>query len=624
MPTAPLRTGRVFDFINGKNDYVFSNEFQHVLGSSSKLFIVMNVGNGRVGKSTRLNQLIRRDIYAEEPFESYGGSAPVTMEFQFYGPMKLRELCEIHQLTVSVNPDDDVLLIDCEGLNSLGQTTPGLKNAMFALAQITNLVVLVMKEIVNQENLESVRSLLALTRVFTHEIQNFATGTVILERDVGVACSRSTSFDEKNRVRIEADRVRKSQVLNLLNNGNTILTDQTFALFGQPQFDTPELYWNSMNDFLTFVHSVASRHRQIPGSTLIALFEKAKSSFKAIPGLNQPLISMKQIHDEFVEVRLCEAERITIAKIDEVVISPIQRLSKTDIQRGPNSGFVAERESELIRLFESKSKELYQNAPSINPMSFKKHKDDITAQIRSRADKAYLDRVVREILPDELRSILNSLKTRLNQAASNISPQSVMNYSFSQMRSQYRSMVDQECNQMISRLGGAVRGTSEYSSGLSQLQGDIETAVNAIETTKRNEHQAWQRRENERIAREQREREERERERLAREAEEYRERLRQEEAARQRRIAEEAEREQRRLAEQRRIQAENLQRLERLRREEEAARLAREQQVAQERAEAAQRERDRQAAIAREEARRREMEAEWERRRRESDGCLLL
>jgi hypothetical protein len=117
----------------------------------------------------------------------------------------------------------------------------------------------------NQDNLQPVRSLLALTRVFTHEIQNFATGTVILERDVGVACPRSTSFDQMNQMRIEADRARKSEVLNLLNNGNPILNEQTFAIFGKPQFDTPELYWNSMNDFLTFVRSVASRHRQIPG-----------------------------------------------------------------------------------------------------------------------------------------------------------------------------------------------------------------------------------------------------------------------------------------------------------------------------------------------------------------------
>jgi septin family protein len=114
LPDAPLCTGRVFDFNNGKDDYALSNEFQHAYSSSNKRFVLMCIGNGRVGKSTRLNQLISRVLKAEEPFESFGGSAPVTMEFQFYGPMKWRELSQIHHLNVSVNPDEDVLLIDCD------------------------------------------------------------------------------------------------------------------------------------------------------------------------------------------------------------------------------------------------------------------------------------------------------------------------------------------------------------------------------------------------------------------------------------------------------------------------------------------------------------------------------
>jgi hypothetical protein len=342
----------------------------------------------------------------------------------------------------------------------------------------------------------------------------------------------------------------------------------------------------------------------------MALFEKAKSSFKAIPGLDQPFISMKQILDEFVEVRLCEAERITIAKIDELVVSPIQRLSKTDIQRGPNSGFVVQCESELIRLFESKSNELYRNASSINPTCCEFHKANIKGQIRSRADKAYLDRVVREILPDERRTVLHLIKTRLNQAASNISPQFALNYSFSQMKSQYQSMGEQEFKQKLRHFGDPVSGTSEYQNELSQLQRDIQNEVSTIETKKRNEHNEWQRKEKER---QEREREERERQRLARE----------------RLIAEAGERErqaqQRRLEEQQRKEEENQRTWERLREQEAAVQRAREEEIRLQRRREEQAACEREQTRVREAARRREMEAALEQQRRYQDSdCLLL
>jgi ribosome biogenesis GTPase A len=105
----------------------------------------MFVGNGRTGKSTRLNQLLSHKRKATVQFEAASGPNPITMKSQYIGPFKFRDLSKIHGLDLQVEADPDIFLIDCEGLQSLGKTTAVLKQAIFSLSQIVSMTVLVMQ-----------------------------------------------------------------------------------------------------------------------------------------------------------------------------------------------------------------------------------------------------------------------------------------------------------------------------------------------------------------------------------------------------------------------------------------------------------------------------------------------
>jgi septin family protein len=162
----------VFEYSRDETDFWPSKQFSADLMASHYPFIIMFVGNSRVGKSAHLNQLLLHKLKSDIPFEAFSGADPVTMKFQYLGPWKFRQLSQIHSIDLHVTSDPDIFLIDCEGLHSLGKTTAVLKQATFSLSQMVSMTVLVMKEQVNHENIENVRSLFVLSHAFSRQRWN--------------------------------------------------------------------------------------------------------------------------------------------------------------------------------------------------------------------------------------------------------------------------------------------------------------------------------------------------------------------------------------------------------------------------------------------------------------------
>jgi hypothetical protein len=120
---------------------------------------------------------------------------PVTKRFQYFGPFKFDHRSQIHGIPLSVPCDPDLFLIDCEGLHSLSSTTAFLKQATFALSQMVSMTVLVMKDMVNHENIENVRSMFVLSHPFSRHLRGFSIGTTICDaRCWDFMSSRKDSF----------------------------------------------------------------------------------------------------------------------------------------------------------------------------------------------------------------------------------------------------------------------------------------------------------------------------------------------------------------------------------------------------------------------------------------------
>jgi hypothetical protein len=147
---------QVFDFT--QQPFEIHPDFIQLLERSSNAFIVLFVGHSRVGKSRRLNQLLNKNVNAEEPFKSSAGLDPVTKCCNVCNSIQLSELAQLHNITFLSQNDQDIFFIDSEGLASFDEETLGLRRSLFALTQISSVIVMVMKEQLNKANIKEVRS----------------------------------------------------------------------------------------------------------------------------------------------------------------------------------------------------------------------------------------------------------------------------------------------------------------------------------------------------------------------------------------------------------------------------------------------------------------------------------
>jgi hypothetical protein len=280
-----MKLKHVFDFSQQQDDFALSTDFVNDIQNSQNPFIIAVIGNARVGKSERLNQILTRQLKQSVPFKSANGTEPVTSQFQYCGPIKFALLSRIHNINLDVPSNPDLFFVDCEGLHSFGKTTPGLKKATFALTQMARVTVLVMKDQVNYDNLTSVISIFTLTHAFSRAIPRSSTGTAIMIREVGVRVDDEfATISVKDQIRRQADIEQRRHVQAVLNEGNESgngsgigtgfvhFCDEDLLVLAQPERDIEsDLYWKSIEDLLKFIKSISNRRSVIPGSVLTEL-----------------------------------------------------------------------------------------------------------------------------------------------------------------------------------------------------------------------------------------------------------------------------------------------------------------------------------------------------------------
>jgi hypothetical protein len=299
----PVRVQEVFTFGADQSDFELSPEFRQALEKSPNPLVVTILGNSRVGKTERLNQLVTRTLLGKGPFLSNEGAEPVTKTFQFCGPIQFAELARLHKLDLTSEMDPDIFLIDCEGLHSLAATRPGLKRATFALAQISTLPVLVVHGMLNHDNISSARSLFVLSQAFIPDALRLRVGTVCMMRDVGVR-GGSGDVAVRDRGRQEQDRQQTDRVISVLNDNRLRFDSRNFQVLAQPTFEDQELYWKSIDDFLVFMRYQADTRKRIPGAFLCGLFDTAKPAITKMSDFETSNIPLEAIIDSHIRYKL--------------------------------------------------------------------------------------------------------------------------------------------------------------------------------------------------------------------------------------------------------------------------------------------------------------------------------
>jgi hypothetical protein len=179
-------------------------------------------------------------------FLSAGGTSPITRIFQACDPLKFKQFEKLHQMKFKDSKNVDLFLIDCEGLNVTEHDKNRiskdeeekrvlLRKAMFVLFQLSNLIILVMREMITFENIDNFHSLFGVLKLIRGRINQFESESIIMMRDIDIAFE-SENFNEVNQKRRRKDLRYKSDIISLLNDRKVDFTEKNPYFFVSTRF----------------------------------------------------------------------------------------------------------------------------------------------------------------------------------------------------------------------------------------------------------------------------------------------------------------------------------------------------------------------------------------------------
>jgi hypothetical protein len=571
----------VLEFTADEQDFRLSSKFVEDMKAANSPFVIAFIGNGRVGKSTRANQLTRRELLTSRPFESQSGTEPVTMKFQYVGPIPFSELGTIHQVSFAPVADQSVFIIDCEGLYSLGETTPLLKQATFALLQIASMIVLVVNDQVNFANGDDARAMLMLSHAFGREIPGFSVGTTIMIRDVGVRIrsKEHQTLEQKNELRRKADRVQREKILRFLNQSR--FSEETLLVLAQPEIETEDLYWKSIEDFLIFSGEIASRRSQISGEGLIQLFNEAKSTILRINDFNNPAIPFETIIANIATQDLKVAYDQAIAVGEEAIMQHFVDFPSASLRNGPNDQFIRDVKSQSMDVFERKAEGSFLRGLDKYRLERENRRTLVQNTVQQCYDRKFDDQC-QEILVPQIRSeVLEAIKCEVKEKIDGQPITEVAIFNFTDFATGCEIKARVRFGELVEGIHPRLGSSAEFKNCAESLGAAIQSHVRDVESVRRREYAAHIEAETRQLAEEE---EARRRAELLRIDEEKHQQM---EAERQEALGQEREEAERRRQEEEATNAAHEAELARLRAEEEAQRIAQEQaaQAEQERIE---------------------------------------
>jgi hypothetical protein len=501
--SAPLpRSRQVFRFFNNQTDFSLTREFITDLKSANSPFLILAVGNGRAGKSTRANQLMTHDLEPDGPFVADSGLAPITMGFQYCGPLKFGELGQIHDIDLDVNGDPDVFLIDCEGLNSLDDATPALKRATFALSQLASITLLVMKEQVNQQNIDHVRTLLLLSHAFSRALPGFQTGTTIMMREIGVPADRGrkSSLDQLNRKRQLADCDERAKIIDLLKDANFSCTDQTLLVLAQPQFHRQtDLYWKSIEDFLEFAAGIASLRANIAGSSLIDLFMEAKPFVMQVDDFANPSLPLDQLLETVTNKYLAAAHNHAIVTLRDEIRNRIDQISCVQLRKGLAVGFVTVQIDAGMQEFKQAAEKSLPRLLNYFPDKTRAFQQRVQDDVQAICHERFVSRCIDVLLPQLQNEILGQVKAEIQAEIKKLPLSDVGLFNFSKLLNRYETTIATRLTAIVSGIHAKITESRGFDLQITQLRSRISEYISDVETAQKVTHSKYLQAQSERV-----------------------------------------------------------------------------------------------------------------------------
>ena len=201
-----------------------SDEFISILSQSNNSHIICFYGDSKLGKSTKLNQIINgtssNDYYSlQEPFKTQ------TKGCDIYGPVKVKDLIDRNEIDInelgleqfdSNILNDELFFVDTEGLKSIDAADRINNIGILSILQIASVNILY-TPFLDKENFEETAIKCKLSNIF--KLFDNRNETILLMRDVLLSEEFSSFYAILEELGYHKEIIddRFNQILNKLN-----------------------------------------------------------------------------------------------------------------------------------------------------------------------------------------------------------------------------------------------------------------------------------------------------------------------------------------------------------------------------------------------------------------------
>ena len=271
-----------------------SDDLVRVLKKSKKPHIICIYGNARLGKSTKMNQIIqgiKSNNYFKltKPFETRIELHTIqTKGCNFYGPVKVKDILEKNDLDINEFDkniiNDDLFFVDTEGLKSIDPITKAFVAGILTILQIASIKILFLPNLDN-EKLEEIAKNTKLSNILN--IPNNSSKTIVLIRDVPLTGGKYL-IQMRNELEIQKETL-ENKINVYLNKVKTnkalceILPSYELAKNNVNEYQN--CYKEQMQNLIFSIMINIKANQNTDGKTIIGLIVELLEIFKQVKNI---------------------------------------------------------------------------------------------------------------------------------------------------------------------------------------------------------------------------------------------------------------------------------------------------------------------------------------------------
>jgi len=294
-------------FLIEKNGILELNEkLLEIIKQSYNPRLLLIYGKARQGKSTTLNQLIRgsKNTWTyknSSPFESKTRQESVTIGCYLYGPIKISEIINRHNLKCKIKDDFDVLFCDTEGLHSINGQSKELIPGILTLLQICTFSIIMINSVPSVDDLSQLSADIQFSKIFKQinkDLQSPLVGIYISGYQIDISeydnfelCKDEYNTQSNNTLESIIEKINEDYPnLELEKKDLKIIAGGPYDnyLNKEPDKDDlrAQLYWSSINDIIMKFYIHCSKNRGYNADKFVSLIKIVFDifiNFKSLP-----------------------------------------------------------------------------------------------------------------------------------------------------------------------------------------------------------------------------------------------------------------------------------------------------------------------------------------------------